>query len=1572
MRHLKILMILTILFSLATVPVMAHQPPAGQTFAESHDGVRNNDGQTADQLAAETGHSHYATAPMVESITAVDTMGQVAPAETDGTLVSNVDGMNIVLVSDVTADDNTRTVIAFTDEDSDPATPDTLGAGGFILKITFDRDVYTAAGADANTAPALVVDDIIPGDITLIVAAADNPKQNIGTGASGTLFSITGVTRVDNTPDDATDSDFSKREFLVTVAVTTGITKPQAPLSIWVNVVGDTVFSPTQLEGPITIQGRGNAKYPAQGESPTLFMLDGYVAPDATPVDPIVDTEGPDIKQEITVEKTTDGNLLFEVTFDETLGLGGILPSHLEITGGTLVPGTRAAPNPKEKPGNVDDAAHTYQILVTPDGDVDNTEVTLKIRDGSVADLEGNYYQEPVTVAQIGRWDTVNPTVHPTAGGPPAPVPAGAVTLQITFSEPLGPNTKPDPDNPESEIVVGYDFTNADIDRTNSNVLLTHTPPMKAADQPEDGTEVWELTVTPVPADADQVIIVIKESSVADIKGNMLEQDTIVTWTRPSVTPPIPDTTKTVVTVALADGMTYIDSVGGGSVMIAATDNVAVTDVVMDAEITVTNGSKGMLSDNMIEVTPNVAATTVTVSVAAGAAMDAAGNGSAAVSETFNVGPIFTVPAGAGIDNPGYFVITKDQGPTSRYLTDQPTIHTSPEQTNPPIPAPNIMTGVWSNMPDLERLFDTGSGNGGTLNIKAAATNGTAGTSGVKITEVMWAIDEFKRGAADDEEAGDQWVEIENPNEHAVQVIIYARTGLDSAVNTTDGQIDRIGNAYDGSPGSAAWALGNRGQNGNSFTGVDFVSMWRRYNDNKRANGYANGTSSGAWSASSTIYLTQLTENKDNLYNRRGTPGRLQSVDLPNPNTRVKDTTDVPSSPFIINEVANRSNADAAYEWIEIKNVTGSPQNFRRYRISMVTGVGTDTPLIDIDNKDYWVDGGDVLLLLATNPRYDDDHPIAVGYNVDVNENDQVDGLGLIVEGSNRKPPRQKVVQFQHGGLPDDGNFILLLRRPDNAGKGDIAETANNDGKTDNDDLDKIVDMAGFHGSLYKNNHPATTLPPNLNETHFWPLQKFDGNNKPLEIDQNNRTNRLAVNKVRYRQHVTTKRNNSGDKDGPVNRAGTGFIHHDKGTGHYAFRDAIYTGLGYKRTARAPSIYNGTPGYDGNSVGNTGIVKGNATSATVTISEIMYSTGTNENLPQWIELYNSSMTDAVNLRNWKLRFEMLDENGDPMDSLIDLHFNSSRSVKTIQPQQTVLIVAGSARQANSDSKTGIDVFNENRVFNVQRDVGLGKFGANTRYQFFNPKAFHLALLDKDNRVVDQIGNLDGDPRTSDTPLKDMDGNDWLYPDGVDAEGNRTSLLRIYDNRVARIGVVAKDATTGDIINSVVPIGSKATVNDTTYTWIPAVNLDIQHKLTIRSTWYGDEDDYGTPNNRKGMVLPVELSFFRPTLEDGVVTVRWTTESELDNAGFNILRSDTRNGEYTQVNAEMIQGAGTTGERSNYKWVDPTAKPGVVYYYQIEDVSFAGERQALAITKLKGLISAENKLTTTWSELKDLR
>ena len=121
------------------------------------------------------------------------------------------------------------------------------------------------------------------------------------------------------------------------------------------------------------------------------------------------------------------------------------------------------------------------------------------------------------------------------------------------------------------------------------------------------------------------------------------------------------------------------------------------------------------------------------------------------------------------------------------------------------------------------------------------------------------------------------------------------------------------------------------------------------------------------------------------------------------------------------------------------------------------------------------------------------------------------------------------------------------------------------------------------------------------------------------------------------------------------------------------------------------------------------------------------------------------------------------------------------------------------------------------------------------------------------------------------------------------------------------------------------------------------------------------------NNREP--LPVTLSHFRAERTDAGVILKWTTESEVDNAGFYIYRSPTKDGEFKVVNPTLIQGAGTTAERNNYTWTDTTAKPNTVYYYRIEDVSHAGVREQLATVRLRGLVSARGKLTTRWADLK---
>ena len=155
-------------------------------------------------------------------------------------------------------------------------------------------------------------------------------------------------------------------------------------------------------------------------------------------------------------------------------------------------------------------------------------------------------------------------------------------------------------------------------------------------------------------------------------------------------------------------------------------------------------------------------------------------------------------------------------------------------------------------------------------------------------------------------------------------------------------------------------------------------------------------------------------------------------------------------------------------------------------------------------------------------------------------------------------------------------------------------------------------------------------------------------------------------------------------------------------------------------------------------------------------------------------------------------------------------------------------------------------------------------------------------------------------------------------------------------------------------------------------WVLASDASLVEPMHLSAhSYYGFPTDVGTPGFRAGGALPVELSHFRPARDEaGTVVITWSTQSELNNAGFFIKRCQRRDGQFQIINAAMIPGAGTTSEKQFYTYTDTTAQPNVVYYYQIEDVSLDGDRQTLTRgIRLKGHIGAVGKATTLWGELK---
>ncbi|HFE63202.1 MAG TPA: T9SS type A sorting domain-containing protein [Caldithrix sp.] len=111
--------------------------------------------------------------------------------------------------------------------------------------------------------------------------------------------------------------------------------------------------------------------------------------------------------------------------------------------------------------------------------------------------------------------------------------------------------------------------------------------------------------------------------------------------------------------------------------------------------------------------------------------------------------------------------------------------------------------------------------------------------------------------------------------------------------------------------------------------------------------------------------------------------------------------------------------------------------------------------------------------------------------------------------------------------------------------------------------------------------------------------------------------------------------------------------------------------------------------------------------------------------------------------------------------------------------------------------------------------------------------------------------------------------------------------------------------------------------------------DGGYQIMPRST--GDILDDGS--------LPVSLASFTAIAQDGKVTLKWTTESEIDNVGFEIVRSVAQNSGYqtiaTYKNNDDLKGQLNSTNHRNYQYTDNLVVNGVTYWYKLVDVDLNG-------------------------------
>lgn len=789
------------------------------------------------------------------------------------------------------------------------------------------------------------------------------------------------------------------------------------------------------------------------------------------------------------------------------------------------------------------------------------------------------------------------------------------------------------------------------------------------------------------------------------------------------------------------------------------------------------------------------------------------------------------------------------------------------------LPSQSLETdGEWEN---LEVFFR----NSGTIELLAPKGEGIKARA-VVISEIMWGLD-----AAVAPETASQWIELYNMNfsgtGNAVSLngwklqFVEGEFIVRSEVNDYD-VIDQVSNAGFG------WNsfVGNvPGQNGRSKRGAlnnqdvkSIISMYREIDyDTARQSGATDDAKfTAAKDGTNGANWSAAAPPSENIADPRvGTPGVIP------PPQPVFEATPVPRTPVIFNEIGNATGSEG--DWIELRNVTNREVNVGNWEISLLNANKRDERLVAIPEGEAFVIPANGVLLIAATPPEDEDNVLARGteFGVDAREIERADRAGLthlyhVADKSHSSGPDDELT------LPDSGQYLLILR------------SENNKRATH----EAIIDVAGN----YFEDKDADTY-----RTKVWPLHGTLAprtSDKEEDLDAGTVWRRANPNRVGYRKE--------------------------------AWAEAAYTGLGYDRIAEDSRANGGTPGYHNDAIKNKTTEFAN--DVYVTISEIMFVSDEGK-LPQWIELYNSSETQAVNLENWRLEIE--NYNSEDLGRRVNATLVLGK--KTLYPNQTLLIV--SRRGQVSDDEYFLDA----RIYNLWATGAHRKAldMTNRRDTVLSEVGFALRLRDSKQVLIDAVGNLDGNRRTRDEPA-------WTLPSGWAKDDERTSLIRRYLQGTR----VALDGTEPD-------------------GWIRAA--DTNFRYVPFDHFYGDVNDWGSPLLRSGGPVPVELEHFGVSgyTASGVV-LTWATASEIDNAGFNVLRREGRQGVFRVVTPVLIAGAGTTGERSTYTFTDTTAKSGVLYFYQIEEVSFDGTRQVLATRRMRGHVTPTHRMLTTLGELKNRR
>jgi len=139
-------------------------------------------------------------------------------------------------------------------------------------------------------------------------------------------------------------------------------------------------------------------------------------------------------------------------------------------------------------------------------------------------------------------------------------------------------------------------------------------------------------------------------------------------------------------------------------------------------------------------------------------------------------------------------------------------------------------------------------------------------------------------------------------------------------------------------------------------------------------------------------------------------------------------------------------------------------------------------------------------------------------------------------------------------------------------------------------------------------------------------------------------------------------------------------------------------------------------------------------------------------------------------------------------------------------------------------------------------------------------------------------------------------------------------------------------------------------------WTPVVSFIHDMNVTQVGSHVGNEGadhlgliDYFYNTVDLNTEVPVELANFSATSEFHRIVLTWITVSETNNVGFEVWRSNEKNGKYVMlssyINNPGLRGQGTTVVRHEYIYIDESVVQDQTYWYKLVDVNSEGNRKS---------------------------